>query len=171
MVKSLCLTNKHYAMKTYGGSRFIDRSFLDLGTSWRWVVSFTPRPLNPQGKAPSAHWIGGWVGPRACLDAVERRKFLPLPELELRPPGFQARSQSLYPLSYPDSDSIRCRILISGATLSSLYSCLCKMKSDLTQAIITFLYFSTCKKIYLQSYPYIWLICVRHLMTVYGRNL
>jgi hypothetical protein len=24
----------------------------DLGTSWRWVVSFMPRPLYPQGKSP-----------------------------------------------------------------------------------------------------------------------
>jgi hypothetical protein len=26
------------------------------------VVSFTPRPLYPQGKTPGTHWIGGWVG-------------------------------------------------------------------------------------------------------------
>jgi hypothetical protein len=39
---------------------YIDPRFLDLGTSWRWVVSFTPRPLNPRG----THWIGGWVGPK-----------------------------------------------------------------------------------------------------------
>jgi hypothetical protein len=25
--------------------------FLDLGTSWRWVISFTPLPLNPRGKS------------------------------------------------------------------------------------------------------------------------
>jgi hypothetical protein len=30
----------------------IDPHFLDLGTSWRWVVSFTPRPLYPYGKSP-----------------------------------------------------------------------------------------------------------------------
>jgi hypothetical protein len=29
----------------------IDPYFLDLGTSWRWVVSFTPRPLYPRGKS------------------------------------------------------------------------------------------------------------------------
>jgi hypothetical protein len=28
-------------------------SILDLGTRWRWVVSFTHRPLFPQGKNPS----------------------------------------------------------------------------------------------------------------------
>jgi hypothetical protein len=25
---------------------------LDLGSRWRWVVSFTPRPLYSQGKSP-----------------------------------------------------------------------------------------------------------------------
>jgi hypothetical protein len=39
----------HYVMKAYGG---IDPHFLDLGTNWRWVVSFTPRPLYPWEKSP-----------------------------------------------------------------------------------------------------------------------
>jgi hypothetical protein len=30
----------------------IDSRFLDFGTSWRWVVSFTTRPLYPRGKSP-----------------------------------------------------------------------------------------------------------------------
>jgi hypothetical protein len=34
------------------GSGCIEPHFLDLGTSWRWVVSFTPRPLYPWGKSP-----------------------------------------------------------------------------------------------------------------------
>jgi hypothetical protein len=41
------------------------------------------------------------VDPRAGLDAVEKRKFLTLPDLELRPVGRPARSQSLYRLRYP----------------------------------------------------------------------
>jgi hypothetical protein len=40
------------------------------------MVSFTPRLLYPQERAPSTHWIGGWVGPRAVLDAVVKRKIL-----------------------------------------------------------------------------------------------
>jgi hypothetical protein len=28
---------------------------------------------------PGTHWIGGWVGPRAGLDDMERRQFLTLP--------------------------------------------------------------------------------------------
>jgi hypothetical protein len=31
------------------------------------------------------HWMGGWVGPRAGLDDVEKRKFLTLPGLEHQP--------------------------------------------------------------------------------------
>jgi hypothetical protein len=47
---SLCLT-KYHAMKAYWGSgRIAPR--IDLGTRWRWVVSFTPRPLYSQGKEP-----------------------------------------------------------------------------------------------------------------------
>jgi hypothetical protein len=45
---------------------------------------------------PRAHWIGGWVGLRAGLDNVEKRKFLKLPGLELRPLRRPAHSQSLY---------------------------------------------------------------------------
>jgi hypothetical protein len=40
--------------------------------------------LPPGVCAPGTHWIEGWVGPRAGLDDVERRKFLTLSGLELR---------------------------------------------------------------------------------------
>jgi hypothetical protein len=39
-------------MKTYiWGSGCTVPCFLDLGTSWRWVVSFMPQPLYPRGKS------------------------------------------------------------------------------------------------------------------------
>jgi hypothetical protein len=41
------------------------------------------------------------VGQRAGLNDVEKRKFLPLLGLELRPLGRPGRSQSLYRLRYP----------------------------------------------------------------------
>jgi hypothetical protein len=135
-------------MKTHGGSGYIDPRFLDLGTSWRWVVSFTPWPLffffqwlfqpiqgpglffssviifsqtvghleqvispsqgcylhtgqhkhridaythqtsmpwveceptipgpdrfTPDKISPGTHWIGGWVGPKAGMEAVDK---------------------------------------------------------------------------------------------------
>jgi hypothetical protein len=76
-------------------------TFLDLGTSCRWVVSFIPWPLCPEERARGTHWIGGWVGPRAGLDDMEKWKFLPPPWLELQPFGRPAHSQSLYRLHYP----------------------------------------------------------------------
>jgi hypothetical protein len=73
---------------------------LDLGTRWKWVVSFTPLPLYTRGKRPGIQWRGGWVGPRVGLDAVEKRKIL---HCQKSNPGRAARSPSLHQLSYPDS--------------------------------------------------------------------
>jgi len=47
----LCLI-KYHAMKTCWGNGGRASRFLDLGTRCRWVVSFTPRPLYPQGRNP-----------------------------------------------------------------------------------------------------------------------
>jgi len=34
-----------------------------------------PAALHPRKEASRTHWIGGWVGPRAILDAAVKRKF------------------------------------------------------------------------------------------------
>jgi hypothetical protein len=57
-----------------------------------------PAGLPPGERAAGTHWIGGWVDPRAGLDDEQKRKFLTLQGLELRPLGRLARSQSLYRL-------------------------------------------------------------------------
>jgi hypothetical protein len=57
--------------------------------------------LPPGERALGTHSLGGWVDPRADMDDVEKRKFLTLSGLELRPLGRQARSQLLYRLHYP----------------------------------------------------------------------
>jgi hypothetical protein len=74
-------------------------AFLDsalVGDEW-----LTPRCC--RFTSPGTHWIGGWLGPRAGLDDMEKRKFLTLPQLELRPLGRPAINQSIYPLRYPSS--------------------------------------------------------------------
>jgi hypothetical protein len=38
----------------------------------------------PSGKDPGIHWIGGWMGPRAVLDEVVKRK-IPSPRRESNP--------------------------------------------------------------------------------------
>jgi hypothetical protein len=62
-------------------------------------------PAPAPALAPGTHRIGGWVDPRAGLDDLEKRKFLTLPGLEIRPLGRPARSQSLYRLRYPGSET------------------------------------------------------------------
>jgi hypothetical protein len=57
--------------------------------------------LYPQGKTPGTHWIRGWVGPRAGLDAEARRKILCL--CWGSNPSRPVRSQTLYWLSYHGS--------------------------------------------------------------------
>jgi hypothetical protein len=76
-VKVKCLISKALRHEGMSGKGCIDPHFLDLCTSQRWVVSFTPQPLYPRGKAPGTHWIGGWVGPRAGLDDVGRENSWP----------------------------------------------------------------------------------------------
>jgi hypothetical protein len=56
-------------------------SALDGG---EWSAS-RPGRFNPGEGALGSHWIGGWVDLRAGLDIAEKRKFLTLPETELRP--------------------------------------------------------------------------------------
>jgi hypothetical protein len=44
-----------------------------------------PAPLAPGKEPPGTHWIGAWVGLRAGLNAMEKRKTLPLKIVEHRP--------------------------------------------------------------------------------------
>jgi hypothetical protein len=64
-----------------------------------WSAS-RPCRFTPEERPPGTHRIEGCVGTRAGLDEVEKRKFLSLPGLELRPLGHPACSQSLYQLRY-----------------------------------------------------------------------
>jgi hypothetical protein len=41
-----------------------------------WSTS-RPGRFTPGKRASGTRWIGGWVGPRAGLDAMDRRKILP----------------------------------------------------------------------------------------------
>jgi hypothetical protein len=72
-----------------------------LDTRSRWMVSFTPRSLNPRLIELSIHnWVGGWVVPRAGLDSVKNRRNLAA--AGIRTTAVQASSSSLHQLSYAD---------------------------------------------------------------------
>jgi hypothetical protein len=61
------------------------------------VVSFTPRPLYPQGKSPCYPFDRRLGGPRAVLDALMKRK-IPSPHRESNPrtPIVQSVAQRYY---------------------------------------------------------------------------
>jgi hypothetical protein len=83
-------------MKDYGGvDVYIHVILTSAVVGGEWSAS------HPGRFTPGTHWTGGWVGPRTGLNDVEKRKFLTLPGLELRPLCRPVRRQSLYRLSYP----------------------------------------------------------------------
>jgi hypothetical protein len=87
-------------MKAYGGVDVYIHILTSALLGGEWSTS-GPGRFSPGKRALGIYWIGGWVGPRAGLEDIEKRKFLTLPELERRPLGHPARSQSLYRLCYP----------------------------------------------------------------------
>jgi hypothetical protein len=96
---SLCLvhqTTRHEDVRRSGrvAPPFSTSALDECELSGLRSCRFTP------GKEPTGtHWIGGWVGPRERLDAVEWRKISCL--CRKWNPGRPARSSSLYRLSYP----------------------------------------------------------------------
>jgi hypothetical protein len=74
--------------------------FLTLALVGREWSASGPVRFTPGERAPGNHWIGVWLDPRAGLDDVEKRKFLTLLGLKLRPLGRPGRSQSLSWLIY-----------------------------------------------------------------------
>jgi hypothetical protein len=68
----------------------LDGGDLDEG---EWSAS-RPGRFIPRERAPDTHWLGGWVGPRAVLEAVVKRK-IPSPRREsnLRIPIVQPVAQ------------------------------------------------------------------------------
>jgi hypothetical protein len=77
-------------MKTYGGVDVEIHVFLTSALAGsEWSAS------HPGRFSPGTLRIGGWVGPRAGLHDMEKRKFLTLPGLELRLLGLPGSSQSL----------------------------------------------------------------------------
>jgi hypothetical protein len=90
---SLCFNWAPYHEGVLGEWRYSSThsltSALDGG---EWSAS-RPGRFTPREKAHGTHWIGGWVGPRAILDTVVKRK-IPSPRRESNP-----RTQIVQPVA------------------------------------------------------------------------
>jgi hypothetical protein len=91
-------------MKPYG--EWVDvqiRIFLNSTLAGgEWSAS-SPGRFTPGERAPQYPLDRRFGDHKAGPDDMEKRKFLALPGLELRPLSLLARSQSLYRLRYPGS--------------------------------------------------------------------
>jgi hypothetical protein len=92
-----------------GDRRYSSCSFLTWALERGESSASRPGRVLPPGKEPpGTHCAGGWVGPRADLDADVRGKILCL--CRGSNPGRPVRSQTLYWLSYPGSAWERCNV-------------------------------------------------------------
>jgi hypothetical protein len=126
-----------HAMRTYRGSRVI--APLILGTRWRWVVNFKSlSALHPDNNY-STHWKGGWVGPRACLDVLEKWKVCHLiPGFESRTVQPVASSFTVYTTPAPNGmHNCTCKYIIS---LYRIYRVLLLVYCLYCFCIISFMY-------------------------------
>jgi hypothetical protein len=64
---------------------------------------------------PDTHWIGGWVGPRAVLDAVVKRK-IPSPRRESNP-----RTPIVQPVSQLYTDRAIMDLTLYGKYINDFY--------------------------------------------------
>jgi hypothetical protein len=75
---------EHHAMKAYWRSGSIASRILELGTRWRWMVSFTSGQFYPQGKSPwyTLYRRLGGTQSRSGLGGEEKNS-QPLPGLDI----------------------------------------------------------------------------------------
>ena len=72
-------TNRNYykklslSMKAYrGGSRGISPLTLNLGTRWKWLVNFAPRPVYPRERTPDpTAGLGGFWGKKTNYNYIQ----------------------------------------------------------------------------------------------------
>jgi hypothetical protein len=76
-----------------GKWRYNSTHFLTLALDGDERSASHPDRFTPRERASGTHWTGGWVGPRAVLDAVLKRK-IPSPSRESNP-----RTQIVQPVA------------------------------------------------------------------------
>jgi hypothetical protein len=65
-----------------------------------------------RAQLPKTHWIGGWVGPSAGVDYIEKQKFMALLGLEPQPFSHPTCRELLYRLHYHSSKIPDSRVIL-----------------------------------------------------------
>jgi hypothetical protein len=81
------------------------------GDEWS---ALRPCRFTPGETAPFPHCIGGWMGPRSCLSAMERRKILPLLGIEPQPVTRLYTDLAMHVRNYKHKSCTECLDQISG---------------------------------------------------------
>jgi hypothetical protein len=115
---SLCLTNWTLRQEDVWGTGCIDPRILALGTCWRWVVSFTPRPHYPGEGDP--YILDRRLGePKSQSGPRGEVKILVLLTGTRTP---TPRSSSPYPVAIPTALSRVCGLkIMENGTCDSVY--------------------------------------------------
>jgi hypothetical protein len=82
--KVSCALTEHHDMKAYWGSGGSSTHSMTSALDGGERSASRPGRFTLKERAPGTHWIGGWVGPRAVLDVVVKRK-IPSPHRESKP--------------------------------------------------------------------------------------
>jgi hypothetical protein len=68
-----------------GECRYSSTHSLTPGLDGGQLSASRPGRFTPKERAPGTHWIGGWVGPRAVMDTVVKRKIPSPPPPRIEP--------------------------------------------------------------------------------------
>jgi hypothetical protein len=90
---SLCFNWAPYHVGMLGEWRYSSTHSLTSALDGGKRSASRPGRFTPRERAPGTHWIGGWVGPRAVVDVVVKRK-IPSPHWDLNP-----RTPTVQPVS------------------------------------------------------------------------
>jgi hypothetical protein len=84
---------KHHAMEEYWGKGGIAPHILDLGTRWRWMVSFTPQLLYPPQEKTTWYLLDRRLGGPQNQSGHSSEEKNSQPLLRLKPPIVQSVAQ------------------------------------------------------------------------------
>jgi hypothetical protein len=82
--------NTHIKLSCHGEVEAQLRAFFAFELDTTHSSDSRPGRFNSGKRAPTTHWIGGWVGPKAGQDTAEEKNLPYLPGIEYYTPCFHS---------------------------------------------------------------------------------